>query len=164
VRRVTQTIRSFESRDFARVHDICVRAFTPIHEGFERELGPEIFEHQYSGWQERYADDLRKLTADPATMIHVVEDAGNVLAFVTTVVDPQRRFGEIGLNAVDPAHQGRGIGKTMYAFALESLKQRGADIAYVGTGADAAHAPARAAYEALGFDKAIPSIHYFRKL
>ena len=51
----------------------------------------------------------------------------------------------------------------MYLFALDSLKQRGADIAYVGTGADAAHAPARAAYEAIGFDKSIPSIHYFRK-
>ena len=52
----------------------------------------------------------------------------------------------------------------MYAFALENLGARGAEIAYVGTGADAAHAPARAAYEAGGFDQSIPGIHYFRKL
>lgn len=162
---MTPTIRLFESRDFTRVHDICVRAFTPIHEGFERELGQEIFANQYAGWQARYADDLIRLTnAAPATLVHVIEDAGAIVGFVTTAVDDKTRAGEIGLNAVDPDYQGRGVGKQMYAFALQNLKDRGAVIAYVGTGADAAHAPARAAYEAIGFDKAIPSVHYFRKL
>mgnify|MGYP003445089439 CR=1 FL=1 len=162
---MTYAIRLFEPRDFKRVHDICVRAFTPIHEGFEREVGPEIFANQYIGWQGRYVDDLTRLTnAAPATLVHVIEDAGVIVGFVTTVVDDKTKAGEIGLNAVDPDYQGRGVGKRMYAFALQNLKDRGAVIAYVGTGADEAHAPARAAYEAIGFDKAIPSIHYFRKL
>ena len=52
----------------------------------------------------------------------------------------------------------------MYAFALRNLKERGADYVYVGTGADAAHAPARAAYEAVGFDRSIPVVYYYRKL
>ena len=162
---MTFAIRPFESRDFTRVHDICVRAFTPIHEGFERELGPEIFANQYAGWRERYADDLIRLTnAAPGTLVHVAEDGGVLLGFVATSVDEKTKAGEIGLNAVDPDHQGKGIGRRMYVFALENLKDRGATIAYVGTGADAAHAPARAAYEAIGFDKAIPSVHYFKKL
>lgn len=161
---MTYTIRPFEPRDFSRVHEICVAAFTPIHEGFEQALGPDIFAHEYTSWQDRYADDLKKLTASaPATLVHVIEDVSVIAGFVATTLH-ESKLGEIGLNAVDPAYQGRGAGKQMYLFALDSLKQRGAEIAYVGTGADAAHAPARAVYEAIGFDSAIPSVHYFKKL
>jgi GNAT superfamily N-acetyltransferase len=60
--------------------------------------------------------------------------------------------------------QGKGIGKAMYAFALEDLKERGAEIACVGTGGDFAHARARKAYEAIGFDKAIPGMFLFKVL
>lgn len=158
------TIRLYSPADFARVHDICVRAFTPIHEGFAQALGPVIFANQYEGWQARYADDIRRLAEDPATQLHVAEEGGEIVGFVTTIVDVAKTFGEVGLNAVDPAHQGRDIGKRMYAFALANLKERGAAIAYVGTGNDAAHAPARAAYEAIGFDRSVPGIHYFKTL
>jgi hypothetical protein len=52
----------------------------------------------------------------------------------------------------------------MYAFALKDLKQRGAEIACVGTGGDAAHEPARGAYASVGFDKAIPGMFLFKVL
>jgi ribosomal protein S18 acetylase RimI-like enzyme len=158
------SFRPYEPDDHARVLEICIAAFTPVHEGFEVALGPEIFERHYAGWRERYAVDLEQLAKAPNTMIHVVEDGGAIVGFVTTIVDPEKRLGEIGLNAVAPAMQGRRIGRSMYDFALGSLKARGADMAYVGTGADAAHAPARAAYEAVGFDRSIPTVHLFRKL
>lgn len=161
---MSRAIRLFEPNDLDRVHDICVRAFTPIHDGFELAIGSEIFAREYSGWQARYEEDIRNLAADPNTQLHVVEDAGVVVGFVATKIDPERKAGEIGLNAVDPAYQGKGIGKDMYSFALRNLKERGAGYAYVGTGADNAHASARAAYEAVGFDRAIPSVYYFKKL
>jgi ribosomal protein S18 acetylase RimI-like enzyme len=161
---MSRAIRLYEPHDFTRVHEVCVAAFTPVHEGFEQALGSEIFAREYPGWQARYADDIRRLSEDPDTQLHVVEDGGAIVGFVTTRIDPARKVGELGLNAVDPAQQGRGIGKDMYAFALRNLKERGADYAYVGTGADAAHAPARAAYEAIGFDRSIPVVYYYRKL
>ena len=162
---MTRRIHPFKEADFSRVHQICVAAFTPIHEGFEQALGPQIFAREYPGWQARYADDIRALVAAaPATLLHVMEDNDRIIGFVATILHADRKCGEIGLNAVDPAWQGKGAGKEMYAFALQSLKERGAAYAYVGTGADAAHAPARKAYEAMGFDKVIPSNHYYRKL
>lgn len=161
---MSRAIRLYEPRDFDRVHRICVAAFTPVHEGFEQALGSEIFGREYPGWQARYADDIRALAADPDIQLHVVEEAGGIAAFVATRIDPARKVGEIGLNAVDPAQQGKGIGKEMYAFALRNLQERGADYVFVGTGADAAHAPARAAYEAVGFDRSIPVVYYYRKL
>ncbi len=89
--------------------------------------------------------------------VYVVEDAGALVGFIVTIMDCKRKIGEIGLNAVDPGHQGKGIGKMMYAFALNDLRKWGAEIAYVGTGGDSAHSLARAVYEAVGFDKAAPT-------
>lgn len=161
---MSRAIRRYEPRDFDRIHRICVAAFTPVHEGFEHALGAEMFAREYPGWQARYADDIRRLVEDHDTQVHVVEDAGAVVGFVTTRIDAVRKVGELGLNAIDPAQQGKGVGKEMYAFALRNLKERGADYVYVGTGVDAAHAPARAAYEAVGFDRSIPVVYYYKKL
>lgn len=158
-------IRPYETGDHERVLEICIAAFTPIHALFEQTLGRGVFERQYRDWQRDYARTFENITTDdPANRVHVVEDSDEIVAFVFTHLDPEKKTGEIGLNAVDPARQSQGIGKAMYRFALEDLKSRGAEVAYVGTGGDAAHAPARAAYDAVGFDKAIPSLHLFREL
>jgi ribosomal protein S18 acetylase RimI-like enzyme len=158
-------MRPFEKQDYERVLQICIDAFTPHHRLFEQTLGSEIFLLQYHDWREQYADYLGKLpSSDPAVKTHVAELGGEVVGFVVTIMNDKTKIGEIGLNAVAPDHQHKGIGRAMYEFALTDLKKRGAEAAYVSTGADSAHAPARAAYEAVGFDRAIPSMHYFRKL
>lgn len=158
-------MRPFEKQDYERVLQICVDAFTPHHRLFEEALGSEIFDLHYHDWREKYADYLGKLPgSDRAVKAYVALIDGELVGFVVTNMDDKTKTGEIGLNAVAPDHQQKGIGRTMYEFALADLKKRGAVAAYVGTGADSAHAPARAAYEAVGFDKSIPSMHYFRKL
>jgi ribosomal protein S18 acetylase RimI-like enzyme len=158
-------IRPWQVADYPRALEICVAAFTPIHRGFEDALGPEIFARQYHDWKEQYARLLGGFPpADPNTRVFVAEEDGVVLGFVVTSLDPVRGVGEIGLNAVDPARQGSGIGRAMYEYVLEDLKRRGAVVAYVGTGGDRAHARARAAYAAVGFDRAIPALHLFKKL
>lgn len=158
-------IRPYKKADYARVLEICIAAFEPIHAGFEEALGEAIFARQYRDWRAQYAETLRKISpSSRATRVHVVELDRAVCGFIFTMVDANRKTGEIGLNAVDPAFQGRGIGKAMYEFALADLKRRGAEIASVGTGGDAAHGPARSAYAAVGFDKAIPGMFLFKVL
>ena len=158
-------IRPYEAGDYERVLEICIAAFTPIHKGFEAALGHEIFALRLHDWKEQYAKQLSGIDPKNAvTKVSVAEEDDAVVGFMFTIMEAERKTGEIGLNAADPRAQGRGIGKAMYEFALADLKQRGAEVAYVGTGGDAAHAPARAAYEAMGFDRVIPSIHYFRRL
>lgn len=134
---------------------ICIAAFEPIHKGFEAALGNRIFELQYRDWKQHYAETLSRISpADADMKVYVAELDGTVAGFVFTLFDAKRKTGEIG-NAVDPRLQGQGIGRAMYEFALLDLKERGAEIAYVGTGGDPAHQSARSAYEAVGFDKAI---------
>ena len=164
-RTMSLLIRPYKKADFARVLEICVAAFEPIHQSFERALGRRIFERQYHDWREQYAETLRKISKrDAGRRVHVAETDGAVAGFIFTFVDAKRKTGEIGLNAVDPALQGRGIGRAMYEFALKDLKARGAEIACVGTGGDDSHAPARGAYASVGFDRAIPGMYLFKVL
>lgn len=148
-----------------RALEICVAAFTPIHTGFEAELSPELFERHYSGWREGYAATIAGIPElGPETRVHVIEEDGEVVGFGFASVNAERGTGELGLNAVDPARQGKGLGSEVYAFLLADLKARGAASAEVGTGADAAHAPARAAYARAGFVRKIETVYYFREL
>lgn len=158
------TIRPYEKRDYERVLELCIAAFTAIHEGFEEALGPEVFALEFPDWRGGYADMLTGLLApDGNTLVHVGEADGEIVGFVSSIAHV-RKVGEIGLNAVDPRHQGKGHGRALMEHALASLKERGSVAAYVGTGGDEAHAPARGAYKAMGFDRVIPSVHLYRKL
>lgn len=157
-------IRAYREADAAAVTALCVRAFAPIHAGFEATLGPEIFAVEYGDWRAGYARQIAgAAAAGPALEMHVAEVAGALAGFVQTILRDSG-MGEIGLMAVDPAHQRRGVGRALAGFALDRLRARGAVAACVGTGGDAAHGPARALYAAAGFGRAIPSVHLFRRL
>jgi ribosomal protein S18 acetylase RimI-like enzyme len=95
----------------------------------------------------------------------VTEIGGQIAGFITFfVINSDRGLGEIGNNAVHPDFQGRGLGKRQYERVFEELRLKGVAIVQVTTGLDDAHAPARHAYEAAGFDKELPKITYLRKL
>lgn len=96
--------------------------------------------------------------------VHLACVGDGVAGFLETRLDDASRVGEIRLMAVGPEHQRRGIGRRICEFALDELRARGATSAYVGTGGDAAHVPARAAYAAAGFDRSVPGVHFFRML
>lgn len=67
-------------------------------------------------------------------------------------------------NAVDQGYTGRGIRSSLHRYVLNYLRMHGCTCAVVRTGLDAAHAPARRAYEKNGFVRSLSSVKYFRKL
>ncbi len=159
------TIRPYRPADRDAALAICIAAFTPIHEGFRAALGETIFALHYPDWKGGYAAMFDALAEDDGrTEAFVVEADGEIAGFCFAILDTATKTGEVGLNAVAPDRQRRGIARRLYAHVLARLKERGAEIAYVGTGGDAAHAPARRAYEAMGFDRVIPAVHYYRAL
>ena len=96
-----------------RVGHLHIRVHA-IHRSLEETLGPDIFAHRYHDCKEQYANCLGKISdSDPAAKVYVVEEEGVLVAFVFTILDRERRIGEIGLNAVDPEHQRKGIGRIM---------------------------------------------------
>jgi len=91
-----------------------------------------------------------------------VDDA--VVGFVAIELHhPERSMGETSMLAVDPDHQGGGIGTALTEFALDRLKAAGMSVAMVETGGDPGHAAARRTYEKAGY-VLLPIARYFKNL
>ena len=52
----------------------------------------------------------------------------------------------------------------MYAHVLDHFRSLGLRYAHVDTGLDDAQIPARRAYEAVGFDRSVPTVDLWRRL
>jgi GNAT superfamily N-acetyltransferase len=157
-------IRNYIDRDWEAVRVVCLLAFTPVHESFERMLGTELFALVYPDWRKSQVEYLHSLTGGgKRKRLHVAEENGLVVGFIHFEVEGKEQSGRIGLNAVHPAHQGKGIGALMYSQVLDRMRSQGIKYARVDTGGDASHAPARHAYETLGFIP-LPVVHYFKSL
>jgi GNAT superfamily N-acetyltransferase len=158
------TIRAYTSTDWQAVRAICLEAFTPIHEGFASALGTELFSLVYPNWKASSESYLRSLCeTGERQRILVAELDGAVVGFIHYELTREKASGQLGLNAVHPSHQGKGIGARMYARVFEILRAEGIKFARVDTGGDEAHIPARRAYQKSGFTP-IPVVHYFKRL
>jgi ribosomal protein S18 acetylase RimI-like enzyme len=90
--------------------------------------------------------------------------ASTVVGFVSVgIFDAERSMGEISMLAVDPDHQGGGIGTALTEFALDRLKDAGMGVAMVETGGDPGHAAGRRTYEKAGF-VLLQIARYFKNL
>lgn len=158
-------LRPFEPGDRPRLQEIRAAAFAPVFASFRSLLGPDVSAIALASAETEQAALLDRL-AEPgsAAELHVMEEGGTVIGFISWTIDAAAGVGEIGLNAVDPAHAGKGAGTAMYRFAVDRMRTAGMKVASVGTGGDASHEPARRAYEKAGFGQGIPSIYLYKKL
>ena len=151
--------------DAARLQAIRRAAFAPIFASFRSLLGDEIYEiaqRREDEAQEGLLDSL--LSGDPGWPLYVAHWGEEVVGFMAFQVNRETLVGEIGLNAVDPARAGQGIGAAMYEVAAARMREAGMKVATVATGGDSSHAPARRAYQKAGFDAVVPSVWMCRKL
>lgn len=144
-------IRNFKMEDLSAVCRIAKQAWAPIFQGYDDQLGAEVYavlnpdsrnskDRQLTVHAERHPD-----------CFFVAERHGRVVGFITFECDYTLRIGTIGNNAVDPECGEKGVGQEMYQAVLERFRNDGMRLARVTTGLDAAHAPARRAYERAGF-------------
>ena len=148
-----------------RLEEIRAAAFAPVFASFRALLGPAISDVALARAEEEQGEQLDDACAGKdGAKVYFAKLGGEIAGFATVTLDFERKVGTIGLNAVDPALANRGIGTAMYDFALERMREAGMKAAEVGTGLDESHAPARAAYAKVGFDKGIPAVHLYRQL
>lgn len=161
------TVRDMRDGETETLVEIAVAAWGPIYAQFRAMLGEELFAMIYPDWRARKAGQIRDACepGSPRRMdVLVAEEAGRIVGFVTFRVDAGTSVGEIGNNAVRPEERGRGIAPRLYEAALQRMRGEGMRYARVHTGLDPSHAPARRAYEKVGFHIQVPSVVYFRKL
>ena len=145
-----------------RAGDIAIAAWTPIRAEFRKCLGDEIYESQFTGWQEEKRRGVCTGLMRGRGYVAMLGD--KVVGFIYYAVNEATKTGEICGNAVDPEIRGKGIGPKMYEFVLNKMREEGMIYATVVTGLDDGHIPARRAYEKAGFKENLPSIRYYQKL
>jgi GNAT superfamily N-acetyltransferase len=157
--------RDARPEDAARLQGIRRAAFAPVFASFNSILGDEIYDLAQRRQDEAQEGLLRSvMAADAGWALYVAQSGEEIVGFVAVHLDRETHVGEIGLNAVDPARAGNGIGTAMYEFAVARMKQAGMKVATVATGGDPSHTPARRAYRKAGFDVEIPSVWMCQKL
>ncbi len=157
-------IRLFEDRDTEAVVDLSLRAWAPVFASLEQVLGRAILRRQHPDWREDQRRAVQNVCAENKGRVWVAEVGAAVVGFVAVELHyPERDMGEISMLAVDPEHQGGGVGISLTEFALDRLIDAGMKVATAETGGDPGHAAARRTYEKAGFVQ-LPVARYFKNL
>ena len=157
-------IREFREEDLDTVVAFSLRAWEPIFESLREVLGDEIFLRLHSDWRSDQAEAVKSSCLSEQRDVFVAVADGKPVGFATVALNAfHEGMGVIEIIGVDPDYQRRGIGSRLMEHATEHMQRCGMDIAVVETGGDPGHAPARAAYEAIGFTL-LPIARYFRLL
>jgi ribosomal protein S18 acetylase RimI-like enzyme len=90
----------------------------------------------------------------------VAEADGRVVGYASYILDGRRGLAEVGNNAVDPAYQGRGIGKLMQQEVFARFEEEGYSMRTVSTLVE--DLPARKIYERMCFEEITRSIVYLK--
>jgi GNAT superfamily N-acetyltransferase len=159
------SIREVRDQDREAVFEVATRTWVPVFAAVNAELGPELARQLHGeDWRAHHAGELREILDATSTVTWVAEVDGRIVGFAAArVVDPDRRIGEVRIVGVDPSAQRAGIGAALTLHAEVWLRYQGMAIAFIGTGGDPGHAPARGLYEALGY-RPFPIVQFYKAL
>ena len=158
-------IRNFQPDDADRVLKIAISAWKPVYADYLQTMGRDLFDFYHSDWKRRKKREILKACRkEEGVSVYVAEMASEIAGFVSCQIDKDEKRGVIGNNAVHPLFQRKGIAQVMYQFCLNQMKEQGVQYVSVLTGGNSSHAPARKAYEKIGFSSPIPRVTYYRKL
>ncbi len=156
-------IRPIHKDDYDPLVALTLLAFEPIFDSFATIMEPPIFDGIYPDWRKTQQGEIDNAYNNPKVSSWVAVLDGTVVGLIIYELHHDHQWGEINFLVVHPDHQNDGVGTALNNFALEKMREAGMKRAEVGTGADPAHAPARHAYEKVGF-KPFPHVHYYKVL
>ncbi|HTL28347.1 MAG TPA: GNAT family N-acetyltransferase [Tepidisphaeraceae bacterium] len=155
------TIRTFRPEDLPRLQEITAQTFGPvsIDRNMETLLGP----FGQGDWRTRkvaaIADDCRA----QADGVFVAEDPEKrVVGYVTTRLNPTSGIGWIPNLAVDPAHQGQGLGRALLEHAIQFFRERKMSVAKIETLEQ--NPIGQKLYPSLGFKEVARQVHFAMRL
>jgi GNAT superfamily N-acetyltransferase len=158
-------IRPFQESDLDAVVELSLRAWEPVFESMRGVLGDPIFARLHDpDWRAVQAEAVRSTCTSEDRDVFVAVADQRPVGFAAVALNAfHERMGVVDIIAVDPDYQRRGIATKLMDHSVDHMRDRGMDIAAVGTGGDPGHAPARAMYEANGYT-ALPGVRYLKLL
>jgi GNAT superfamily N-acetyltransferase len=163
-RLVEVILRSYRNTDAQDVVRLSLAAWAPVHASLRDVMGDEIFDRLYGDdWRRQQQQDVEDVLTDEEAEVWVAEVSGGVVGFAAAILKAGSAFGEIHMVAVDPDFQNKGLGSQLTDVATNWMREQGMSLAFISTGGDVGHAPARRTYEKAGYT-AVPSVNYFKAL
>jgi ribosomal protein S18 acetylase RimI-like enzyme len=158
------TIRPFRTEDTATVVEIANLAWERIHDSHRAIFGAELYAVLFPEDRERKGNEMRRHCAHTPDRIWICELHERPVGFIMWSMDVTKRIGTVGNNGLHPDVDGQGLGTFMYRSLLEHFRAKGMRHAKVHTGLDEGHAPARRAYERMGFNIRHEAVDYYMEL
>jgi ribosomal protein S18 acetylase RimI-like enzyme len=159
---MSTSIRPATPDDEDAIVALSLAAWAPVFASMGEIVGPALFTQLFTAdWRQYQEDDVRR--ACHRYEVTVAEANGAVVGFTAVDLPDGEEHGEIYMIAVDPEHQGEGVGSKLTESAVDRMRAAGRRLAIVNTGGDPGHAPARATYERAGF-VSLPQRQYYRLL
>lgn len=155
------SIRTYRSTDLPRLQEITAQTFGPV--SIDRNMEQVLGTFGAGGWQARklaaIAEDCR---AQPDGIFVADDASGRVVGYVTTRLNLTSSIGWIPNLAVDPACQGKGLGRTLLLHAVDFFRARGMKVAKIETLEQ--NPVGQSLYAGLGFKEVARQIHYAMRL
>ncbi len=148
---MTPEIRLIDPDDVAECVRFGLESFRPGFVSFREQCGEELFNALRPDWEQAHSRYIEEACMDQDKETWVASIDGAAIGFVTLVANTDTTLGEIELLAVDPDHQGRGVGTALNDVAVNRLRELGMQFAIVSTGSGPGHTPARRSYDKAGF-------------
>ena len=153
-------IRAYEDRDLERLKAITLEVFAESAIDYHLEVKNGVIHGHDWKWRKlRHIDDDVRANREG---IFVWEEAGEVLGYVTVMLDREAGIGRIPNVAVAAAGQGKGIGRGLLEHALDYMKAEGMEQAKIET--LAGNEVGEHLYPSLGFEEIARQIHFFKRL
>ncbi|MSU63891.1 MAG: GNAT family N-acetyltransferase [Pedosphaera sp.] len=154
------TIRPFHPEDLDALKRLTVESFkgVTLEQNVEHCLGV-LNGHDWRWRKARHiADDA---TANPSG-IFVAESDGQIIGYISTLIDRDAGKGRIPNLAVDGAARGEGLGRRLIEHALDYFRREGLAYAIIETMAQ--NEIGQHLYPSCGFVEVARQVHFARKL
>ena len=155
------SIRQFQPSDLDALKTITIEGFTGVSLDhlLEEKLGGELAGHDWQWRKARHIDDDVAAHADG---IFVAEGEGEVLGYISSVIDREAGKGRIPNLAVAATARGHGIGRALIEHALDYFRRE--KLAYAVIETMASNPIGQTLYPATGFQEIARQVHYAQRL
>ncbi len=154
-------VRVYRPEDLPRLEQITIDTFGPV--SIDRNMERILRLSGPTDWRARKAAAIVEDCRLQPDGVFVAEDAtGTVVGYVTTRLQRPAAIGWIPNLAVDPAHQGQGLGQALLGYALDYFRVSGMKIAKIETLEQ--NPVGQKLYPRLGFVEIARQIHYAMRL
>ena len=158
------TLRPHRDDDVEHLVALAKRAFADVEAAIDATLGTPLDRLVTPSWSAHHDTVVRDACSSSDSEVVVAEVDGELAGFVAHQLHPaspaMSTYGEVTVIAVDPAARGRGVGRQLLDHAVAALRDAEVPVIMVATGGDEGHSPARALYEAAGFQH-LPTAQYW---